>query len=116
MPFRNSTLTKLLQGALGGESVTMMLACLNPGRAQLAETQSVLKYATKATSVVNKQVEAKKVEPKHVNREADPMEGDVFDTDDYQTNEDRYITDDAVGDALAELNAELQAKIGRAHV
>jgi hypothetical protein len=27
----------------------------------------------------------------------------LFDTDDYQTNEDRYITDDAVGDALAEL-------------
>ena len=27
----------------------------------------------------------------------------IFDTDDFQTNEDRYITDDSVGDALAEL-------------
>ena len=43
MPYRDSTLTRLLQAVLSGNSRTFMLACLNPSKAQVSETLSTLR-------------------------------------------------------------------------
>ena len=53
IPFRDSVLTRLLQGPLGGNSVTTMLACINPSKDHIGESQSTLRYASRAASVVN---------------------------------------------------------------
>ena len=76
IPFRDSVLTRLLQGPLGGNSVTTMLACINPSKDHIGESQSTLRYASRAASVVNATELAK------VNvllKSADPMGGDKYD-------------------------------------
>ena len=51
VPFRNSTLTKLLQSSLSGDGRTVMLANLNPASAQAFDTLSTLSYARSAQGV-----------------------------------------------------------------
>ena len=51
VPFRNSTLTKLLQSSLSGDGRTVMLANLNPASAQCFDTLSTLSYARSAQGV-----------------------------------------------------------------
>ena len=46
VPYRDSKLTRLLQDSLGGNSRTLMLACVSPGDADLEETLNTLKYVT----------------------------------------------------------------------
>ena len=43
VPYRDSKLTRLLQDSLGGNSKTLMLACVSPGDADLEETLNTLK-------------------------------------------------------------------------
>ncbi len=43
VPYRDSKLTRLLQDSLGGNSRTLMLACVSPGDADLEETLNTLK-------------------------------------------------------------------------
>ena len=56
MPYRDSKLTCLLRQSLGGNSYTLMLACLNPCDAQMDENLSTLSYASKASFISNKPV------------------------------------------------------------
>ena len=58
MPYRDSKLTRLLQDSLGGNSKTMMLACVSPGDADLEETLNTLKYANRARQIRNKPIVA----------------------------------------------------------
>ena len=58
MPYRDSKLTRLLQDSLGGNSKTMMLACVSPGDSDLEETLNTLKYANRARQIRNKPVVA----------------------------------------------------------
>ena len=44
VPFRDSTLTKLLKNALGGNSKTIMIAALSPADINYEETLSTLRY------------------------------------------------------------------------
>lgn len=46
VPYRDSKLTSLLQHSLGGNSFTLMLACLAPCDAYLEDNISTLQYAT----------------------------------------------------------------------
>ena len=54
IPYRDSTLTRMLQNALGGNSRTVMIACVNPGSSHFDESMNTLKYAAAAVSIVNK--------------------------------------------------------------
>ena len=54
VPYRDSKLTRLLQDSLGGNSRTLMLACVSPGDADMEETLNTLKYANRARQIKNK--------------------------------------------------------------
>ena len=56
VPYRDSKLTSLLQHSLGGNSLTLMVACLSPSDAYLDENLSTLSYASRAQSIKNKPV------------------------------------------------------------
>ena len=56
VPYRDSKLTRLLQDSLGGNSRTVMLACVSPSDADLEETLNTLKYANRARFIKNKAV------------------------------------------------------------
>ena len=54
VPYRESKLTRLLQDSLGGNSQTLMIACITPALNSLEETLNVLKYANRARNIKNK--------------------------------------------------------------
>lgn len=53
VPYRDSKLTRLLQDSLGGNSRTVMIACVSPSEDDLAETVNTLKYAHRAKNIRN---------------------------------------------------------------
>ena len=54
VPYRDSKLTRLLQDSLGGNSKTLMVACISPGENNYEETLSTLRYAKRAKDIRNK--------------------------------------------------------------
>ncbi|KAH9518828.1 Kinesin-like protein kif17 [Bulinus truncatus] len=54
IPYRDSKLTRLLQDSLGGNTKTMMVACLSPADNNYEETLSTLRYANRAKNIKNK--------------------------------------------------------------
>lgn len=54
IPYRASKLTRLLQDSLGGNSRTLMIACLSPGANNYHETLSTLRYANRAKNIKNR--------------------------------------------------------------
>lgn len=54
--YRDSKLTRLLQDSLGGNSVTLMIACVSPADYNVEETLSTLRYADNAKKIQNKPV------------------------------------------------------------
>ena len=50
-PFRDSVLTKILKGALSGNSKTVMICALSPSDMNYEETLSTLRYADRAKSI-----------------------------------------------------------------
>eukprot|EP00668_Euglena_longa_P015698 GGOE01019828.1.p1 GENE.GGOE01019828.1~~GGOE01019828.1.p1 ORF type:complete len:1054 (-),score=372.77 GGOE01019828.1:389-3259(-) len=53
VPYRDSKLTRLLQDSLGGNSRTLMLACISPADSSLEETLNTLRYANRARNIRN---------------------------------------------------------------
>lgn len=51
VPYRDSKLTRLLKDSLGGETLTIFIACVTPTAAALDETLQTLKYAYRAQRV-----------------------------------------------------------------
>ena len=56
IPYRDSKLTRLLQDSLGGNSHTLMIACVSPADTNVEETVSTLRYADRARKIKNKPV------------------------------------------------------------
>eukprot|EP00742_Colponemidia_sp_Colp-10_P010914 GILJ01012048.1.p1 GENE.GILJ01012048.1~~GILJ01012048.1.p1 ORF type:complete len:2113 (+),score=435.57 GILJ01012048.1:1-6339(+) len=56
IPYRESKLTRLLQDSLGGNSRTLMIACVSPADINFEETLNTLKYASRARNIKNKPV------------------------------------------------------------
>lgn len=54
VPYRDSKLTRLLQDSLGGNSRTVMIACVSPSDRDFMETLNTLKYANRARNIQNK--------------------------------------------------------------
>jgi len=55
-PQRDSKLTRLLQDSLGGNSRTLMLACVSPADVNREESLNTLRYADRARHIKNKPV------------------------------------------------------------
>ncbi|KAI9280675.1 kinesin motor domain-containing protein, partial [Sporodiniella umbellata] len=51
VPYRDSKLTRLLQDSLGGNAMTLMIACVSPAESNLAETMNTLQYANRARNI-----------------------------------------------------------------
>lgn len=54
VPYRDSKLTRLLQDSLGGNTKTLMIACISPADFNYDETLSTLRYASRAKNIANK--------------------------------------------------------------
>ncbi|KAL4708259.1 hypothetical protein ACJJTC_016308 [Scirpophaga incertulas] len=54
--YRDSKLTRILQDSLGGNSLTLMVACVSPADYNLDETVSTLRYADRARRIRNKPI------------------------------------------------------------
>lgn len=54
IPYRDSKLTRLLQDSLGGNTKTLMVACISPADNNYDETLSTLRYANRAKNIKNK--------------------------------------------------------------
>ncbi|XP_036139032.1 chromosome-associated kinesin KIF4 isoform X2 [Monomorium pharaonis] len=69
--YRDSKLTRLLQDSLGGNSMTLMVACVSPADYNLDETLSTLRYADRARKIKNKPIvnqDSKVVEINRLNK------------------------------------------------
>lgn len=56
VPYRDSKLTRLLQDSLGGNSMTLMIACVSPADYNCEETIGTLQYADRAKKIKNKPI------------------------------------------------------------
>lgn len=54
VPYRESKLTRLLKDALGGNGLTVMLACVSPAETNFDETLNTLRFSSRASSIVNR--------------------------------------------------------------
>lgn len=54
IPYRDSKLTRLLQDSLGGNSYTVMIACVSPIEYNLNETINTLRYGARARNIKNR--------------------------------------------------------------
>lgn len=75
VPYRESKLTRFLQDSLGGNSQTVMLACVTPADSSFHETASTLQYASRARMVQNKVVANVTLAP---TPEVSPSIGHIF--------------------------------------
>ena len=53
IPYRNSTLTKILKNSIGGNALTAIILCISPLFNQLEQTISTLKFGTIAKNIQN---------------------------------------------------------------
>jgi hypothetical protein len=53
VPYRESKLTRLLKDSLGGNGLTVMLACVSPASCNFEETLNTLRFASRTSSIVN---------------------------------------------------------------
>ena len=53
VPYRDSKLTRLLKGSLGGNHKTLMIACVSPSSNNLEESLNCLRYANRAKNIQN---------------------------------------------------------------
>eukprot|EP00981_Chlorochromonas_danica_P006569 scaffold1435_cov162-Ochromonas_danica.AAC.3 len=54
VPYRESRLTRLLKDSLGGNGMTALLACVSPSSSNYEETLNTLRFASRASCIVNK--------------------------------------------------------------
>jgi hypothetical protein len=56
VPYRDSKLTRLLQDSLGGNSRTIMVACISPADSNVEESVNTMRYAQRARNIKNSAV------------------------------------------------------------
>ena len=70
-PFRDSKLTRLLKGSLGGNHKTLMMACVSPSSNNMEETLNCLRYANRAKNIKTDVVRNSLNAEEHIKRYAD---------------------------------------------
>lgn len=53
VPYRDSKITRILKDSLGGNSMTVMIACVSPADINFEETLNTLRFASRASTIVN---------------------------------------------------------------
>ncbi|XP_056269149.1 kinesin-like protein kif7 isoform X2 [Pseudoliparis swirei] len=66
IPYRDSKITRILKDSLGGNSKTMMIACISPSSSDFDESLNTLNYATRARNIQNRATVNCKREPDRV--------------------------------------------------
>ncbi|CAG2183302.1 unnamed protein product, partial [Oppiella nova] len=56
IPYRNSKLTRILSDSLGGNSKTLLIACIGPAKVNIEESVSTLRFASTTKHIKNKAV------------------------------------------------------------
>ena len=56
VPYRDSKLTRLLRGSLGGNHKTLLIACVSPSASNIEESLNTLRYANRAKNIKNNAV------------------------------------------------------------
>ena len=56
VPYRDSKLTRLLRGSLGGNHRTLIVACVSPSSSNMAESINTLRYSNRARNIQNRAV------------------------------------------------------------
>ena len=56
VPYRQSALTRILETALGGNSVTTMICAVSPANDNYEQTLSTLRYADQTKRIKNKPI------------------------------------------------------------
>ena len=94
IPFRDSTLTRLLQSSLGGDGRALMIVCVSPAEENLAESIGALNYGAAARSIQTAAVAhvAEVVEPKQ------PLDDDFADPEDFFDRRCLWINTNSYGD------------------
>ena len=115
VPYRESKLTRLLQDSLGGNSQTLMIACITPALNSLEETLNVLKYANRARNIKNKAKINVEPELPEISEDEDDEaslteEGDLNEEDEEEImvedlELERYEKDDTASQKAEKLNA-----------
>ncbi|XP_016047445.1 kinesin-like protein KIF21A isoform X4 [Erinaceus europaeus] len=95
VPYRDSKLTRLLQDSLGGNSQTIMIACVSPSDRDFMETLNTLKYANRARNIKNKVV----VNQDRASQQVNALRGEIarlqMELTEYRTGK-RLINEDGV--------------------
>ena len=71
IPYRDSKLTRILKESLGGNTQTVMIACISPAHTSIEETLNTLRYAERARNIKNKVVQNTKEVEAHVSEYRD---------------------------------------------
>ena len=66
VPYRDSSLTRILQNALGGNSKTIMICAVSPAAINYEESLGTLRYADRAKRIMNKAVVNESVQDKMI--------------------------------------------------
>ncbi|XP_054626598.1 kinesin-like protein kif7 [Dunckerocampus dactyliophorus] len=66
IPYRDSKITRILKDSLGGNSKTLMIACVSPSSSDFDESLNTLNYATRARNIQNRATVNCKREPDRV--------------------------------------------------
>ncbi|MEQ2288741.1 Kinesin-like protein kif7, partial [Ameca splendens] len=66
IPYRDSKITRILKDSLGGNSKTLMIACISPSSSDFDESLNTLNYATRARNIQNRAMVNCKREPDRV--------------------------------------------------
>jgi kinesin family protein 18/19 len=74
VPYRDSKLTRLLKDSLGGNTKTLMIACISPAHSAYEETVNTLKYASRARNIKRVTTRNVKEVEMHVSKYKDIIE------------------------------------------
>ncbi|XP_034045259.1 kinesin-like protein kif7 isoform X2 [Thalassophryne amazonica] len=66
IPYRDSKITRILKDSLGGNSKTLMVACVSPSSSDFDESLNTLNYATRARNIQNRAIVNCRREPDRV--------------------------------------------------
>ncbi|XP_077450951.1 kinesin-like protein kif7 isoform X1 [Stigmatopora argus] len=66
IPYRDSKITRILKDSLGGNSKTLMIACISPSSSDFDESLNTLNYATRARNIQNRATVNCKREPDRI--------------------------------------------------
>ena len=99
VPYRNSAMTSVLRDSLGGNCKTTMMAMISPAADAFGESQSTLKFATRAKKIknearINEDVDQKtlvrkyEIELRRLKQELDQRNSQINSSEQYQRLEE----------------------------